>query len=730
MDKSLDELVEQIAKDTTGAITAAPLLDAAKAHLQTDKPDMKAVIKILNTSIIKKYVNYLLRIALDDGAIVEYDFHNLETLIYVLQTVYNYDPSGELPVSDYTYDRLYELLERCGEEMVTTPVVDPSRIVNHVYKSLRGTLKKVYSLDETDEVQGSRKRRSLDDWIQECQRIYKNETGKEIDLNNEEVYVFPKWDGVSVVFEFDENNRLKRALTRGHVETNEATDVTALFSTMQLKIRDESMTGVEYGLKTEVMVSEKDKNSYNRKYGTTYHSARSIASSIVNTIAKDGRENLLEVVKLRTSTLDMDGNETLQELASDVYNRPFLRCQLSQRDAIRKFGDKNRMIRGLNTDGVVIYIIDENIRKILGRKDHKNQYEIAYKYSEEIGYTKVEDIEFNVTTFGKIFPVARVKQIQMKGNDVSHVSLGSIALMKDLALRKGDTVKIRYEIIPYLEMDSNDPQCKRSKNPIIRCPEKCPECGDPVEFNATETILSCINPVCPARMRGRILNFVSKVGIRNVGESTVKSLMDAGLIKWIPDIYTLPDHRNLMTAITGFDTISVDNIISEIESHKTLPAVTFLSAIGIESLGKKTAEKLLSAYAIDELVKFAEEGKVSKLTILPDIGDTLAKSILDGIWENSTLISQLSKSLVDIIYEAKKDAKFVVVFHNIRSRKLTMDIEALGGVVEDGLTKRTSFLIVPNGFAEETTSTTEKARRYGIPIVEVDNVTDYLEKYK
>lgn len=728
----LDEYIDKLVGDTSVSVLAKTILENVKKNLVADgnETKMKDAIKILQSTPIKRYINFLLRAHLEGDELVEYDVQGLQVLIYLLQTVYNYS-KDDPAVSDYTYDRLYELLENCNKEMITTPIIERDRIVNHTYKSLRGTLKKVYALDER-EAEQLRNRRTLDDWVAECERLYESATGSKINLNEEEVYIFPKWDGVSIVFEFDENNKLERALTRGNTETNEAVDVTFIFSTFQREIRDDSMTGTRYGLKTEVMVSEKDKNSYNKKYGTDYHSAQSIASSIINSGAKDGRENLLEVVRLRTSVLDENGNEKLQELAENVYERPFLRCRLLERDAIRKFAEKHRNIKGLNTDGAVIYIIDEKIRRILGRKDNKNQYEVAYKYAEEIGYTEIEGIDFNVTTFGRIFPTARLKKIKLKGDDVQSVSMGSIAIMKELALRKGDTVRIQYETVPYLVMDDTDPKCKRTRNPIIQCPTRCPECGEPVEFSATGAVLMCVNPVCPARMRGRILNYVNKLSMKNIGDSTIKSLMDAGLVKWIPDLYTLRDHKSAIKLIPGFDDISADNIINEIESHKTIPASVLLGAIGIKSLGKKTAEKLISKYTIDELIEFADTGKVSMLLAIPDIGDILAKQILDGIWENTTLLESLHMALDDITYDERSEdsVKFIAVFHNIRSRKLTMDIESLGGKVEDGLTKRTSFLIVPNGFSSEHSSTMDKAKRYGIPIVEIDDVADYLERYK
>ena len=221
----------------------------------------------------------------------------------------------------------------------------------------------------------------MSEWVKKCEDAIYEKTGKKVNLWEEEIYVFPKWDGISVVFEFDKHNQMIRAITRGNTETNEGQDVTFIFSSIVSRIRDNNMDGKPYGLKTEVMVREDDRDAYNKKFHKDYKSTRSIANSIINSDKLDGRENLLEIVRLRTSVLDEDGKEKLQELASNAFERPYIRCRIKDVEAIRKFAYSHRQIDGLNCDGAVLYIIDENIRKLLGRKDHKNQYEIAFKFN-------------------------------------------------------------------------------------------------------------------------------------------------------------------------------------------------------------------------------------------------------------------------------------------------------------------------------------------------------------
>lgn len=716
--KTNDELV----KDTD----LNEILTSIKESMTNENLD--EVIDALKISRIQRYIQYLISKQTTGDNIGEEDYQNLYLIVYILQTIYT-EADEESPVSDYDYDRLYELMKKYGTELITTPLLSSSHVVSHTYRTLRGTLSKIYVLDDTDNAV-NKNRGTLSEWVKRCEDSIYEKTGRKVDMWEEEIYVFPKWDGISVVFEFDDKNQLIRAVTRGDTETNEGQDVTFIFSSIVSRIRDIGMDGKPYGLKTEVMVREEDRDMYNKRFHKQYKSTRSIANSIINTDKVDGRENLLEIVRLRTSELDEDGNEKLQELASNAFERPYIRCRLKDVEAIRKFAYSHRQIDGLNCDGAVLYIIDENIRKTLGRKDHKNQYEIAFKFNEDIAYTKLKGITFSVTTFGRIFPTAEFEEVKMKGNNVTNVSLGSIARFNELKLRKGDTVKILYEIIPYLVMDDMDPKCIRTNNQLIKAPMYCPECGELLEMNANKTILTCINPDCSCRKRGKILNYVKKMNIKEIGESTVTDFYESGIVKSIPDLYKLKDHYGELIQLDGYDISSVNKIMSEIEKKReNIPASVFMGSIGIECIGKKTFEKIFKVYSIEDLMEFAEDCRVSKLVVLDGIKDLQAKKILDGINENRKVITKLLDKYVTICYPDEKKGDFIAVFHKIRSVVLSNYIESVGGVVDDNLTKSTTFLIVPNGFGDQHSSTSDKARRYGIPIIEIDQVTDFVKRY-
>lgn len=731
--KRLEELEELIDNDTNGkeTLTVNEFLTDIKEILtmlnrdEDNKEILEKISQMMKWKGVQSYIRYLINLFIEDKKLNDNQKQNLYLLIYILQTIYNY--SGfDTGVTDSDYDKLYELFNKAGEEMVSAPIIS-GKVINHKYPSLRGTLEKVYALTADDAV-ANKSRKSLDQWLMEKERMLYEKTGSHIDLHDVDVYVFPKWDGVSIEFEFNEKNELEHALTRGNTETNEAQDVTFVFAPIQSRIKDKSYPGQAYGLKTEVMMTLKDLGECNRKYGGNYKNTRSVISSIVNSHEIDDRINYLDVVRLRTSTLNADGTETLQELAQNAFERPYLACKMSDRDAIKEFANKHTFVDGLRCDGAVIYIKDRELRELLGRKDHKNQYEVAYKFNEEIAYTKITGITFSVTPFGNIFPTANFEVRSMKGNSIQNVSLGSIARFNELHLSVGDTVKILYEIIPYLVYDVEDPKCKRSGKLPIPLPNNCPECGEPITYNEKRTMASCTNPDCGCRKRGKLLNYATKLGFDWFGEETINTLYNSGILMDIEDFYKLPSKREEIIRLENFGETKYINLVESVIKHGSkVSADEFMGALGIEGVGKKKFAKIFEKYTLDEVMEFAEDKSYSKLSSISGIGDILAVKILKGIKKRKKLINTLTQKYVHVYFVNKeKNALFIATYHNIRSKLLTERMEKVGGVVENGLTKKTNLLIVPNDY-QPTDGPGQKAIRYQCPIVKIDEVPEFIQ---
>lgn len=689
--------------------------------LLKDEIDCVQAGEIISSPEIQKAINYIING--HNGNLVIYsdeDMQFVQMVINITQFIYN-NSSEETGISDGTYDNLYSImLFHGGEDIVTVPQRKAVKnIAYHNYPALRGTLKKVYYLFP-DAKRTNPSRKFLDEWISSMESKIFTATGRHIDLNNEEIYVFPKFDGLSTIFEMSEDNKFIRALTRGYTTNNEAQDISHVFKNIPARTSQE-FRGKKYGIKTEVMVREADLAYYNQKYKTDYKNTRSIVAAILNSDEYDPeKSSLLHVVPLRVGL--EDGS---QELASEAFSDyPFIRCRMKDRDLINKFALSHKYVNdGLRCDGAVIYIINPEIQRILGRENDINNYEVAYKFTEESAKTILEDVTFTVGLFGRLTPVAKVRPVKLKGNTVENISLGSIGRFRDMHLTRGDIVKVLYDIIPYMTFDKDD-GCKSAHGKPFEVPKFCPECGAALEYENSDDILSCTNPYCDCRIKGRIINFINKMNIENISFATIDTLYEFDIVRSIQDLYRIEENKKAIVKLSGFGAKKVNSWIKSINENRTVADYIVLGALGIEGIGRRMFNKICSIYTIKDLIEIVDSDSLEKFLKIPGIKDKTAKKIMDGLKNNLDLIEFLEDELT--IYNTKnaQKSKFKVCFTKIRDDDAEKTIRSYGGEVVDSLTKDTNILVVPTMDTESSKVT--KARKYGAYIVPIDDLPGFI----
>lgn len=690
--------------------------------------DLSDVKKALQSSTIttKEASEYMLRedtqelihqlVHQFDSGVTALDDVTLQSLVELVDLAYYiYTYSDEdTGMSDTEYDKLFEMLGANGkEEFVTLPLLelDNLDVEYHAYPVLRGTLSKVHSLDGSDKRE-NKSRKSLDAWIESTEKLYKSKTGKSISLKDEDVYVFPKWDGVSVIFEFDGNGNIIKALTRGYTKFNTAKNITQHFKDVTRKI----MSGKSYGLKTEVLVREEDTLEYNQRYSKDYKQSRAIASGIVNSDEPDERDRYLVIMQLRY----VEEGEDIEKLCPEVFDHPHIRCKLGDYDAIERFAQEHRYVEDLRCDGAVIHIIDPEIQKVLGRVDDKNRFEVAYKFTEEYEYSKVKDIEFQTGMLGRITPVVKIKPVKLKGNTISSASLSNMDRLRFLNLAKGDKIKILYDIIPYATIDGKC-EAERSGNEPIRPKENCPDCGSKlVEKGA---FLFCENPSCDCRIKGKILNYLVKMRIQDISYATIDTLYRKGFVTSIEDLYELEKHRDEIIELDGFGEATFANWLYQINSKKTVPEQVLFGALGIPGVSSKVFELVFSVYDVDDLIDIADKNSTHPLTEIKGIGDKKAKAIINGVQENKKLLKYLLKRIT-LTHTIPASAEFTVCFTKVRDKSLENFITEIGGATVDNVTMRTDYCVVPKEGV--TSNSTKAAEKYGVPIITIDRLRDEL----
>lgn len=668
---------------------------------------------------------------LDLKDIDSHDLLFIEYLIRGCNLVYN-NSDEDTCLSDSEYDSLREYyIHTTGNELsITEKMISSSNKINHKYESLRGTLTKIYKITDED-VLKNKSQDSIDDWVKKITNTYKILSGSDIDLWEEDIIVSPKFDGISVEIEYDINNNIERALTRGNTATNEAKDITHI-------IREVLPHGPiknpehPYGLKTEAMVSDTDFDMFNKNFpkkdGTLYKNTRSMAASIINSDEADKDKcSYLHLIPLRYSYF-IDNKEGKQLFADGMFSFPYLKCKLKDREKIREFSFANKTVYGkYRCDGSVIYLTNEKLQDILGRENNKMRYEVAFKFTEEYGYSKVKNIEFQVGLFGRVSPVVVFEKVKLKGNTVEKAAM-DYNRVKTLGLCKDDVVKISYDIIPYVMFDEKDPKCKRSGKKEIEVPLICPECGARLEESESGGLLYCRNKKCPCIKKGKIINYLTKIGIEGMSYETVDDFYYWGFLLSLKDIYNLYKYKDKLVTLPGYDKKSINNIIDSINSHLNIPESVFLGAIGIEGFGQKRFKVLLDYFDYDTLIDICLDNKWKELTSIPGFQGKSARKLCDGIQENKTIIHEL-ENYITLIKEPKStSSKFKVVFTKVRDSELEDYIISKGGSVSETLTKDTDMLVVPNNSV--SSNKVDKALKYGIDIVPIDDLKKFIdEKY-
>lgn len=672
-------------------------------------------------------INYYANLAnISRDPLSDAQLQELNAIVGILQILY--DSGTGSPIPDSTYDVLQEELIDMGIPRTTSSVeLGVTNKISHQHTNLRGSLDKVYYLTE-DEPRTNKSRKYLDEYLRWCvQKIYAA-TGKKVDMNLVKIMIQPKFDGVSAV---EEISQKPIWITRGDTRTNQASDVSHI-----LNIFNDVYSNYPNGsaIKYEVMMSEENLAKINALYRERqYKNSRQIVISIINSNEADFKAEYLYPVPLRL----MHPGDGIEIVHPDlISNFPTEICTFGDREFIREFSRKNRYVNHngmrFRTDGVVMTILDPELQRILGRDNDINKFEIAYKFTEEFAYSKVIDVEFYVSEFSFVTPVVVVNDVILKGNTVNHITLSNRERFEELNLHYGDEVKVLYDIIPYVTIDSN---CKWVKNGRkIEFIKDCPRCHEPLDL--TEVTVQCKNPRCPSRLIGRVLNYCTSLRIQNIGGQTLTTMWKAGLLEdGIRSLYKFKKKAHLLADLEGFGKAKIKKIVTEIESKRRLRDYDFFGAIGIQGVSTKSFQVIFANIRLQEFLDLLRVKNFdllkAKLVAIPSIGDKKADIIIDHFQNKDELkeLQKLLKELTLVSTYGDTATKGRIVFTGCRpSADLTEFLRAKAWEPSDSWSNKAKYLVVPS--PEYTSDKVSKAQALGIPIIPMDGGIPSIKELK
>ncbi len=377
------------------------------------------------------------------------------------------------------------------------------------------------------------------------------------------------------------------------------------------------------------------------------------------------------------------------------------------------------------TDGAVIKVNRFELRERLGFTSKAPRWAIAYKYAPERAETRLRDIQIQVGRTGVLTPVAVLEPVRLSGTTVASATLHNEEEIRRKDIRIGDLVLVEKagEIIPAIVGVKT--QARTGEEKPFSMPDCCPLCATPVVRDPVAVAVRCPNAQCPGVQRRRIEHFASRgaMDIEGLGESVIDLLINANLLKTIPDLYSLK--AGDIAKIERMGAKSAQKLVDAIAASRQRPLWRLIFGLGILHVGATAARSLATHFGtLDRLAAATTD----ELKAVEDIGDVMAASIRayfdDPI--NKTTIERLRTSRLnfgDPETAADSTPKTGGPLHGTTwvitgtlsapREEIAELIAANGGKVASSVSKKTSFLLA----GEDAGSKLQKAHALGVKIV-------------
>jgi DNA ligase (NAD+) len=375
-------------------------------------------------------------------------------------------------------------------------------------------------------------------------------------------------------------------------------------------------------------------------------------------------------------------------------------------------------------DGVVYKVNSLALQQQLGFVTREPRWAVAHKYPAQEQLTEVLAIDVQVGRTGKLTPVAKLAPVFVGGVTVTNATLHNEDEARRKDVRVGDTVIVRRagDVIPEVVGVLIDR--RKAGSPVFAMPSHCPVCGSLAEREEGEADHRCTGGLfCPAQRKQAILHYAQRraVEIEGLGDKLVDQMVDAGLIRNLPDLYRLG-----LTALASLDRMaekSAGNLLAALEKSKQTTLARFIYGLGIRHVGEATAKELARHFGqLDALMQASPE----QLLEVADVGPVVARSIHTFFAQphNREVVEQLRALGVHWMegeppraQALPLDGKTFVITGTLpgMDREQAKErIEAAGGKVAGSVSRKTDYLLA----GAEAGSKLAKAQELGVPVLD------------
>lgn len=541
----------------------------------------------------------------------------------------------------------------------------------------------------------------------------------------EDFVVTPKYDGLSITFDYDKNGNFIRATTRGDgYYGQDVSDRVVYFKGFVKKINPKSKITSVTG---EAIISIKDFTKYSKKYSSPRNlcvgklKSKLTASEYRLKSTKEDFDVLKDITfiaytsnlqsKLKTLTyLNKLGFITAKLLYNDsLITSSLLTKLLKERDS--KF----------ECDGIVIDINSDTCWNDYGYESDgiTPSYAVAVKptkANQESAEAEVLKINWQVNQTGNLIPVAVLKQsVKLKGASISNISLANFERCKNEGFGSGCKVRVirSGDVIPY---------CECLKPVKLDAPKVCPHCKTKLKVKGVH--LHCPNSKCEGRKLQALQNFFTKMGIEKISYQSIQQLYKSGF-NTIKKIMLIK--KSDLLQLEGWKNTKATTLLEQLSKIKNCELVNLMNASGIFNDSTTGLGKTILQAVIDNKETKILDGSITKEDLQGV--EHFGNGRIDLFMKKFPVWIKFYNCYKDLFILKKKEIKkgklsgMIFGWTGFRDKALKEWIENNGGIVKDSLTKSTDVL-----FSAGPSTKTRKAEQYGIKVVSQGEAVDYIKK--
>lgn len=505
---------------------------------------------------------------------------------------------------------------------------------------------------------------------------------QQLALDTIRIRITPKLDGYAV---YDDGQSL---YTRG--DGLNGTDITFILD-YGITVNGNRLPGPG-----ELVVT---KSYFDEHLSLQYSNTRNFIGTVLrqNTLPTSVEKACKEAVRVQPFSLLPSWTGTINELL-EAYEAIF--------DQVERLVD-------YDVDGVVLEVVDAELKSALGSTRHHHRWQIAFKRNQTPVQILVEDVIYQTGKTGVITPVALLQPTAISGVTVSRATAHNAGHVKKWSLGKGSVVEVIRAglVIPKI--------VKAIKPGEVCLPLTCPSCNAAVSWDGDR--LYCSNLLtCSAQIERKLLYFFETLGnCDGFGAAVIETLCQHGIIR-LSEIYALTVER---LRSMGFGAKHAQNLIRALELSRKVQISDwrFLAAFGISQIGKGGCELLLKHYPLEDVFYLTEAqllaikgfGERSATTLVSTL--KLIKPEFDKLYQLGFNLSYTRRDIV--IPDSAITGKSIVFTGTMETRtrqEMACEAKALGATVGSTVSSKTDYIVAGK---DPGSSKIKAAQRHATPVL-------------